>query len=262
MCSLAFIWKRSSEIFSHAYFKIGRFGVADHDLKFQDVIEGNIFEMPDKVIDVLRSKYLVSPIRFEGMIRKEELEYPEAALKEGILNAILHKNYAGTTIQLSVYDDKLMLWNPGAMPQELPIEQLKKKHSSYPRNKNIADIFFKAGYIEAWGRGISKIMDACKAAGLPEPDFVEHPGGIQTIFLKDIYTEEYLKSLGLQERYIKALMFIKQNGTITNSQYQKLVDISKRTSTNDLQFLVDKNYIEKSGTRGRGTHYILRRWKK
>ncbi|HMG69267.1 MAG TPA: RNA-binding domain-containing protein, partial [Chitinophagaceae bacterium] len=73
--------------FTHAYFKIGRFGTSDSDLKFQDVIEGNLLDMPDKVMDILRSKYLTSPIRYEGLQRKEELEYPEEALREAILNA-------------------------------------------------------------------------------------------------------------------------------------------------------------------------------
>jgi ATP-dependent DNA helicase RecG len=243
--------------FTHAYFKIGRFGHSDHDLKFQDTIEGNIFEMADKVIQTLHSKYLTSPIHYEGLQRKEVLEYPEPALREAVLNAIVHKNYAGTTIQLSVYDDKLILWNPGAMPHELQIEELKKKHSSYPRNKNIADIFFKAGYIEAWGRGTNKILDACKAGGLPEPDFVEHAGGIQIIFMKDIYTEKYLRSLNLNDRQIKAVFFVKGSGSITNAKYQEINSVSKATATRDLQTLIEAKVFTNRGTKGAGAEYNL-----
>jgi ATP-dependent DNA helicase RecG len=83
----------------------------------------------------------------------EPLEYPESALREAILNAIIHKDYSSTWIFLRVYDDKLEIWNPGALPEELTIEKLKRVHSSYPRNTNIASAFFKAGYIESWGRG-------------------------------------------------------------------------------------------------------------
>jgi ATP-dependent DNA helicase RecG len=257
--ALLLFGKDPLKYFTHAYFKVGRFGIADHDLKFQDVIEGNIFEMPDKVMEVLRSKYLTSPIRFEGMTRKEELEYPEEALKEAILNSIVHKNYAGTTIQLSVYDDKLILWNPGTLPPEITIDQLKKKHSSYPRNKNIADIFFKAGYIEAWGRGIAKMVDACKAAGLPEPEFVEHAGGIQTIFLKDIYTEAYLQRLGLSARQVKAVIYVKAHGYITNSIYQQINNLKQTVSSLDLQDLVRQGIFATTGTKGRGAKYILRK---
>lgn len=107
--------------FSSVSFRIGRFGDSNHDLRFQDIIEGNIFEMPDKVIEILRAKYLVSPIRYEGLQRIEELEYPDEALREAVLNAIIHKDYTGVHIQLSVYDDKLVLWNPGRLPDEIPL---------------------------------------------------------------------------------------------------------------------------------------------
>ena len=77
--------------FTTSYFKIGKFGESDADLRFQDIVEGNLIEMADKVMDILRSKYLVSPIRYEGLQRIEELEYPEPALREAILNSILCK---------------------------------------------------------------------------------------------------------------------------------------------------------------------------
>lgn len=255
--ALLLFGKDPLKYFTHAYFKIGRFGNSDHDLKFQDTIEGNIFEMIDKVLQILHSKYLTSPIHYEGIERKEKLEYPESALREAILNAIVHKNYAGTTIQLSVYDDKLILWNQGAMPHELSIDQLKKKHASYPRNKNIADIFFKSGYIEAWGRGTNKIIDSCKLAGLPEPEFVEHAGGIQIIFLKDIYTEKYLTSLSLNDRQVKAALYVKDSGNITNAKYQEIFKVSKPTATRDLQELVERKVFRNTGTKGAGAEYIL-----
>lgn len=89
------------KFFLSSYFKIGRFGDSDPDLRFQDIIEGNIFEMADKVMHRLKEKYLVSPISYEGLHRLETLEYPEAALREAILNAIVHIDYTdGSTIQL------------------------------------------------------------------------------------------------------------------------------------------------------------------
>jgi ATP-dependent DNA helicase RecG len=191
--------------------------------------------------------------------RIEELEYPEDALREAVLNAIVHKSYAGTTIQLSVYDDKLMLWNAGSLPHETTIEQLKEKHSSHPPNKNIADIFFKAGYIEAWGRGINKIIEACNKAGLPEPDIKETQGGVQITFLKDIYTEEYLRKLNVSERQIKAILYIKEKGFITNTIYQSLNHLGKTTSTIELQDLVNKNLLKQEGKAGRGIKYALKK---
>ncbi len=256
--ALLLFGKDPKKYFISAYFKIGRFGESDADLKFQDVVEGNLIEMVDKVMEILESKYLIRPIRYEGMQRVEELEYPEPALREAILNAIVHKDYKGSTIQLSVYDDKLILWNPGMLPDELNIEMLKGKHPSHPRNKNIADIFFKAGYIEAWGRGISMILDTCRKAGLPEPTIEEVAGGMQITFLKDIFSEDYLKRMGLNERQIKAVAYLKKNKRITNKAYQELNDVSKKTASRDLSELVNSNVLKSSGIPGAGAYYELK----
>lgn len=250
--------KKPMRYFIHSYFKIGKFGISDSDLKFQDTVEGNIFEMADKVIRLLKERYLVSPITYNGIQRIEKLEYPEAALREAILNSIVHKDYTGTTIQLSVYDDKLMLWNPGKLPLDIPLDQIKEKHSSHPRNKNIAEIFFRAGYIESWGRGIEIIITACRDAGLPEPVFEEAWGGVVVTFYKDIYTDVYLQSLGLHDRQTKALLYIKAKGHITNKIYQQINELSKPGATLDLQDLVSRQLIIKIGTTGRGTLYKLR----
>lgn len=250
--------KDPKKYFTSAYFKIGRFGESNASLKFQDVVEGNLIKMADKVLEILKSKYMVSPIRYEGIQRVEELEYPEAALREAILNAIVHKDYKGSTIQLSVYDDKLILWNPGKLPDELNIEMLKGKHPSHPRNKNIAEVFFKAGYIEAWGRGISMMMDACRKAGLPEPTLEEVAGGLQITFLKDIFSEDFLKRLGLHERQIKAILYTKKYGEITNSKYQEVANVSKATATRDIKELEGKGLLKNIGTKGSSAIYKLK----
>lgn len=255
--ALLLFGKDPKKYFTTASFKIGRFGASDADLKFQDVVEGSLIKMADKVLEILKSKYLVSPIRFEGLQRIEDLEYPEPALREAILNAIVHKDYKSSTIQLSVYDDRLVLWNPGKLPDELNIEMLKGKHPSRPRNKKIAEVFFKAGYIEAWGRGISMIMDACRKAGLPEPAIEEAAGGLQITFLKDIFTEDYLKRLGLNKRQIDAVEYVKKEGKINNSVYQKINEVGKTTATEDLQMLVNKGIFKQTGSKGRGTKYEL-----
>ena len=255
--ALLLFGKDPKKYYTSAYFKIGRFGASDTALKFQDVIEGNLIEMADKVMEILNSKYLTSPIHYDGIQRIEDLEYPEPALREAILNAIVHKDYMGTTIQLSVYDDRLSLWNPGTLPEELNIEMLKSKHPSHPRNKTIAEIFFKAGYIEAWGRGISVMMEACKNAGLPEPTIEEVAGGIQVTFLKHAFSNGYLSRLGLNERQIDAVEFVRRNSKITNSDYKKLFNVSERTALRDLVELGAKGVFQKKGEK-KGAYYELK----
>src|SRR5690606_28100397 len=115
-------------------FKIGRFGAGPSDLLFQDIVETTLLTMVEDVMDKLKDRYLIRPISYKGLERMEPLEYPEAALREAILNAIIHKDYSSTWIFLRVYDDRLHLWNPGVLPEELTVEELKQAHSSYPRN--------------------------------------------------------------------------------------------------------------------------------
>jgi ATP-dependent DNA helicase RecG len=243
------------------YFKIGRFVNSDSDLRFQDIVEGNILNMADKVMQKLNDRYLIRPISYKGLERMEPLEYPEQALREAILNSIIHKNYARTNIFLSVYNDRLIIWNPGGLPPSLSIEKLKKKHGSEPRNGLIARVFFMAGYIESWGRGIDIMMEGCRQYGIPEPVIAQEQDGISVSFLKDIYSEEYLRKQNLEERQVNILLYIKDHGSITNTQYQVLAKVSKRTASRDLLELIERTFILKSGTTGKGTSYILNQGK-
>ena len=171
--------KKPQKFFPSAQFKIGRFGRDEADLMFQDVIEGNIIQMADRVMDILQAKYLVSPVRFEGMQRYEKLEIPKEAMREILYNAIAHKDYTGPDIQMHVYDDHLEIWNEGELPMGYSQETLYGNHSSKPRNLNIANAFFKAGFIDTWGRGYKKIREGFEPAGIPMPKVENFCGGVQ-----------------------------------------------------------------------------------
>ena len=97
---------------------------------------------------------------------------------EAVINAVIHRDYASTTpIQIRVYDHRITLWNPGQLPPDWSVEQLTGEHSSRPHNPGIAYSFFRAGMIEAWGRGIRRIAHACETAGNPAPRWEIEPGG-------------------------------------------------------------------------------------
>ena len=119
---------------------------------------------------------------------------------------------------------------------------------------NTAGVFYDIGLIEQWGSGIDKMRKACIEAGLPEPQFEEHQG-FRVIFRKDIYTEEYLRELGLNERQMKAVMYVKEKGKIANKEYQRIASVKERLATIELNDLVSKNILQKFGTTGRGTYY-------
>jgi len=176
--ALVLFGKDPGEFYPNLFVKIGRFGISEADLRFQEVCEGNLIRMLRDVMEQLEKKFLTKPIRFEGIHRIEEMEYPVAALREMLLNAMVHRNYLGSMTQMKVYDNRLTLWNAGVLPEELTIEQLFQVHESIPRNPLLAEVCYKAGYIDSWGRGVEKISDACKDAHLPPPKFIERSGGL------------------------------------------------------------------------------------
>ncbi|MDL1987319.1 MAG: putative DNA binding domain-containing protein [Deltaproteobacteria bacterium] len=237
--------------------RIGKF-LTDTEIQTTDIVEGNLFVQLENSLEILRTKYLVSNIKYEGIHRRDILEYPYEALREAIINALIHRDYSGTSqIQIRVYPDKLMIMNEGKLPPEIPVEKLKTNHLSIPRNTLLAKIFYYAGFIESWGHGTIKIVENCIEQGLPEPDFVEENGVMTVTFYKDKWNEENLKKLGLNERQIKAVTYIKENEKITNKEYQEINNCSRNTATNDLRDLIKKHVLKESGKKGAGSYYVI-----
>ncbi|MDL2312816.1 putative DNA binding domain-containing protein [Bacteroidales bacterium OttesenSCG-928-B11] len=232
---------------SGAYVKIGYFKT-DDDLIFQDEVHGNLFEQIRKTTDLLFTKYLKAIISYKGMSRFETFEFAKEALREALFNSLAHKDYSGgVPIQISVYDDKVIFWNEGQLPEDWTIEKLLEKHPSKPYNPDIANAFFRSGYIESWGRGTLKMIKECLDAGLPEPRYDYSMSGFWVEFKKDVYNEEYLKSIGLNDRQVKAVLYVKEHGQISSSEYQKINDVSKATGGRDLSNLVERNILKKEG---------------
>jgi len=243
--------------YSHAVVKIGKF-LTDTDIQTTDIVGGNLFQQVENSLEILRTKYLHSKISFEGIHRRDILEYPYEALREATINAIIHRDYSGLSqTQIRVYSDKLIIMNEGSLPPEITVEDLKRNHLSKPRNRLLADVFYFAGFIEAWGRGTLKIVEKCRDQGLPEPEFQNDHGVMSVIFFKDKWNEKYLHQLELNERQIKAVQYIKEHGKITNSDYQKINNVSERTALRDLDDLMRKEIVLKKGQK-KGTHYKLR----
>ncbi|MEI6576770.1 MAG: ATP-binding protein [Bacteroidota bacterium] len=175
--------KDPTRFFPSMYVKIGRF-ITETDIIVQDVIENNLFTMIEYVMDILKTKYLKSIISYRGIHREEKLEYPVGALREAVLNALIHRDYTGAVTQIRIKDNSLEIWNAGLLPEELKVEMLYGQHSSIPRNRSLANLFFRAGYIESWGRGTIAIAHGCIEYGLPTPLFKEQFGGFSIEFYK------------------------------------------------------------------------------
>lgn len=256
--------KDPGKFYPGVFVKIERFGKAarpsganDTDIIFQEVEEGNLIVLLQAVLNQLNRKFLIRTIEFEGVHRIEKGEYPFAAIREMLLNALVHRNYMGAPVQIRVYDDKISIWNEGTLPEGLTLAALKRSHSSRPRNPIIADVAFKGGYIDTWGRGTIKILDTCKAAELPEPEMLEIDGGFIITLFKNTLTEEQLTKLGLNNRQVKAVLYVKEKGKITNADYQKLFSVARRTATRDLTGLVEKGILRSNEAKGAGSFYEI-----
>ena len=239
--------KDPGRFYPNTFVKIGRFSKDDTDLRFQEVEEGNLIVLLRNVLEQLNHKFLIRNIEFEGFFRIEKGEYPVPALREMLLNSLIHRQYMGSFTQIRVYDDKINIWNEGMLPEGISLESLKRSHSSRPRNPLIADVCFKGGLIDAWGRGTIKIIETCKEADLPEPELIERDGGFLVTIFKNNLTEEKLKKLGLNDRQVDAILFYRSKGEITGLEYAKRYEIAERTARVDLSELAEKKLLYKKG---------------
>lgn len=224
------------------------------------LIGGTAIEQIEDVMNFIRKNTNVKFIMTGRPAREEIWDYPLEALREAVVNAVCHRDYGDNSdIQLKIHDDRFTIWNPGGLLPGMTIDELyNPNHSSKLRNKLIGQIFYDVELIERYGSGIQRIIEACREAGLPTPVFEEKFGGFLVIFNKDIYTEEYLRGLGLNERQIKAVMYVKERGRITNKEYRELMGLSDEGARIDFIELVEKGVFQPKGS-GRSAHYVLKR---
>jgi ATP-dependent DNA helicase RecG len=262
--ALILFGKDPGRFYPNIMVKIGRFGKDGSDLKFQEVIEGNLVHLLNEVQVQLNYKFLTRPIDFKGMHRIEKGEYPVAALREMLLNAIVHRTYMGAAIQIRVYDNKLSIWNEGLLPNGLDLESLKTEHNSRPRNPKIADACFKAGYIDTWGRGTLKIINSCKEAGLPEPEIVEKDGGVQVTIYRESEDDQTRLVEGLVEGLVeelvesqqKIIQMIVKNPKVSIQEMSVSIGISTTAIDKNILKLKDKNIIKRAGG-DKGGHWQI-----
>lgn len=236
-----------------SFVKIGKFGASDADLQSQEIVEGNAIELADRTLEILDKKYFIKAISYEGLQRIETPPYPYEAIREALFNSIIHREYENTPIMISLYEDRMMIWNQGELTDKLSIDDLEKKHPSYPRHKLLAGVFYKAGYIETWGRGTLKIIEECRAQGMPDPEIESKQGG----FSVTLFQQQQIKldSTKLNERQLVVMDYLHENISITNAKFREMFDVSERTALRDLEELVDLGLLRKEGA-GRSTKYV------
>ncbi|MDR2814078.1 MAG: putative DNA binding domain-containing protein [Prevotellaceae bacterium] len=235
--------------------KIGRFRGNSHvDLVTDDVVECPLFQMPDRIMELLIAKYLQKNFTYSGLQRIETLEYPEMALREAILNAVIHRDYgANTFFTIKVFDHSLELWNEGELMFPLRIESLKEQHLSRLRNKLIANIFYRSGQIESWGRGTLKIVDDARKGSYPEPEFEYFENGVLVRFGKKVFEKgQQIPDVSNIKHAGNILELIRENPKITILEMSQTLFITTRTVERILSILAKEEIIKRSGTKKEG----------
>lgn len=252
-----------------AYVKIGYFE-NDADLKYQDEIHGSLLEQVNRIVELVYLKYMKAKISYVGMQRIERYFVPEDALREALLNALCHKRYqSGVPIQISVYEDRLYIANCGCLPENWSLANLMSKHASVPFNPNIAHVFYLAGFIESWGRGIEKICLACSKDGLPQPLYEINPSDIMIKFtapedrivssvtrrVTDKVTDKVTDNL--DEKSMKVLRLLIEDPGYTATTLSDKLSLSRKTISLCIKKLRDGGLIERVGSDRKGYWKIL-----
>ncbi|MGV8144146.1 MAG: ATP-binding protein [Methanothermobacter sp.] len=212
-------------------------------------IKGNLFKQIEEAEEAIKNAINVVYNIKEELIREETWDYPLDAIREALANSIIHRDYFNYSIQtqIKIYNDHIWFFNPGNLFGGMTIEKLKLPHPSTTRNPLIAGIFFRTGIVEVQGSGMKRMLTSLKEVGIPEPDFKEEFDGF-SVYMSKGYTEEMLKKIGLNERQIKAMLYISSNGSISIKEYLELIpEKSRGTLGRDLSDLVDRKLIKPVG---------------
>ena len=271
--------------FTCSFIKIAYFE-NDADILYQDEVHGSLLEQVERSMEIIYTKYMKALISYEGITRRETYFFPPEAFRELLLNAVIHKDYMQPTpIQIQVFRDKINIWNYGSMPPDLTLEDLFKAHRSVPRNPNIANIFFRCGYVEAWGRGYNKIMRLCDEWQSKAPVPEVNTGGL---LVECVASESYLKLAkelkvdGLEDDTVnnnklpkdfpktsqrlpkdcpiaaqKTYLAIEDNPYATLSELSDKVGVSERSIKNHIALLKEAGLIVRIGSRTIGYWKIV-----
>lgn len=256
--------------------KLARFRGIDKD-EFLDSrqVEGHAFKLYEECLAFINRYNSVSSHFKSGISKRiDEPTYPPLAVREALVNALVHRDYTqhGGAIRIAIYDDRLEIWSSGILPKGVHLEELWDLHTSQPRNELIADTFHRRGLLEEWGRGTNKIINECRNWGNKDPEFFEQMGS----FCVRIWAKEHSSSLIVnpEEKSI-GVDLLTQMKALSKRQYEIIGLLEKfeelraseikdklsntladRTLRDDLLYLKQLKLLETKG-RGKATTWRL-----
>ena len=257
--------KHPRKTFVQCCLRLARFeGVTVNEFRDQKVCEGNLFDQLDEAMTFCQ-KHMFLAGSMDTLERIDTLTVPYRALREAIINLLCHRSWerSEATPSIAIFDDRIELDNPGSFPMGYTWEYFSEKNRSLPHNPDIAQVFYKRGLLESWGRGIQLIIKECKDAGMPEPTFtVDHSFVTLTIRFKSALAPRGVNNgvnngvEKLGDNYLSIYDFIKKDKAITTKELSDTLGIPFRTVQRILTKLRTEGYIKREGTKN-GTWKIL-----
>ena len=241
-----------------SYVKVGKFG--EHGtVEYHDDLEGSLISTADKIVDLIYLKYLKAKITYEHDRRVETYPFARNAIREAIYNAIAHNCYMyGTPIQIRIEEEQIIISNRCILPEGWTVETLMQPHDSIPYNPDIANVFYRAGYIETWGQGIKKICDECMALGADLPRYEIVGTGIRVYFpaLKSALIEkpktpnrqDVGKDVGLEVGLAEMIIaLISEKSDVTMAEMAERLGVTTRTIERQMKKLRESERVLRVG---------------
>lgn len=246
-------YRYPEKVIGGCYVKIGKF--EGSELLYQDEVHGSLLIMADRVIDLIYLKYLKAAVSYYKETRVETYPFARDAVREAVFNALIHCNWADNVpVQIRIEEDVMFVSNCSMLPFGWTAKTLLGSHTSKPYNPDIARVFYRAGYIESWGRGIQKICDACKNLGAEEPEYIVHGEDIMVKFraLESAKVLDLKKPKPQNDALDDALenklmMLLTENPYLTQKEMFVKLFVSRATVQRLVKKLVDEKRLERVG---------------
>ena len=213
------------------------------DLQYQDEVIGSLFTQAERVIELIYLKYLKAPITYDNLTRVETYPFPKDAVREALYNALVHSRWsAGIPIQVRIEDDAMYISNECVFPSDWTMESLLQRH---------ARAFFRAGYIESWGRGIQKIFEVCNEYGTLQPQYVVHSQDIMIKLAAVSISDKQFSKLDSKAEdtalKIKIVEYLQNQPAATQKELQEAFNETRTHIQKNVKELVNEGKIERKG---------------
>ncbi|MGN0873804.1 MAG: ATP-binding protein, partial [Akkermansia sp.] len=249
--------------FPGAYTKIAYFP-NDADIAYMDEVHGSLFQQAERIPELLYLKYMKGSISYQGVQRVESYPFPREALREAILNALIHSSYSsGIPVQIRVYEDKIYISNSTIVMNGWTLERYQCEHCSKPFNPSLANAFYRSGFVESWGRGIEKICRTCSADNTCIPSFEGRPNSFMVSFCRtsgDIGGKggnKDMNSSKLSAIQQAILVLLGENNHLSSAQIAAKLGVSRFYISRQLTMMQKANILRHTGMRSGGAWHPL-----